>query len=234
MINNSVRVETPSVRNTNICHCCWFWWYLGVPHTSENWACHWSPSSRKNDGSCSPQLWSFLDHKRFFHLCGGSSQAPAWLLSFPILLFKMFEKGKCCFVLFFHLSSLFWSQKGANSETELEQWNARFARLHMLWTQPQQNKDFFSSFLLGHTCFFPPSVPCTLVLIPCSLVAPSWSLSSSSLSHKSNNPACSNLLSASAVRVKPTLPRDSRLSTTPGLSGLWLAVLPRGQSKALF
>lgn len=34
-------------------------------------------------------------------------------------------------------------------------------------------------------------------------MAPSWSLSSSSLSHRSNNPACFNLLSASAVRVKP-------------------------------
>lgn len=205
-----------------------------MPLTSEKWAFCRSPSSQEH-GSCSPQPWSFLDHRRFFHLCEGTSQEPAWPLSFPKLLFKIFEEEKYCFSFFTYL---LLSQNVHKKELD---WNSSsnsgMPNLHgYTCFEPRHSRTriLISGFLLGHTCFFPPSVPCSLVLIPFSLVAPSWSLSSSSLSHKSNNPACSDLLSASAVKVKPTLPRDSRLSTTPGLSGLWLAVLPRGQSKALF
>lgn len=152
---------------------------------------------------------------------------------FPYCFLKCSRKENV--VLFYFFTYLLFS--GHRKELiQKPSWNSGMPDSHgYTCFEPSHSKTriFFQAFFWG-TLAFSPSVPCTLVLIPCSLVAPSWSLSSSSLSHKSNNPACSSLLSASAVRVKPTLPRDSRLSTTPGLSGLWLAVLPRGQSKALF
>lgn len=184
-------------------------------------------------GSSSPQLWSFLDHNRFCHLRGGSSQEPAWPSPFPILLFKMFEKGTCALLFAYLLFSWNGRRKQLNWNLGLNSLTPDSHGYRCFEPSPSRTRIFFKLSSGAHL-LLPPSVPCGFILIPCSLVAPSWSLSSSSLSHKSNNPACFDLLSASAVRVKPTLPRDSRLSTTPELSGLWLAVLPRGQSKALF
>lgn len=94
-------------------------------------------------GSSSPQLWSFLDHRRFCHLFRGSSQEPVWPSPFPILLLKCLRKEN---VAFFFLK---WWQKGAKSELRLEQFNTQFSRLYVLGKWPRKNKDFFQAFFWG-------------------------------------------------------------------------------------
>lgn len=124
------------------------------------WECVWLILALKKntwyENSGSPQLWSFLDHKWFCHLRGGSSHEPAWPSAFPRLLFKMIEKGKCC-SFFFFFAYLFFSW---NRRKELNQnlgLNSLMPHSHgyMCFEPSPSRTRIFSSFLLGHTCFFP-------------------------------------------------------------------------------
>lgn len=102
-------------------------------------------------GSCSPQPWSFLDHRRFFHIRGGSSQEPAWPLSFPILLFKIFEKEKCCFVFFTYLPFSWNGDRKELNQNSGSNSGTPDSRAYL----PQRNKDFFQVFFWGTLASFP-------------------------------------------------------------------------------
>lgn len=197
---------------------CWHSVLVSGSHTrTATWLCF--PSAATISG---PRVILPLTGRFLIRTCVASA------LSHPA--FKMLEKWKCRL-----FASHFFSPWNGDRE-ELNQGLGSHPLICILMAVQALNPAPEQGFVqppLGRTQPFPAACPAGSFWSP-SLAAPSWSLSSSTLSHSSNNAARFHPVSASAVRVKPTLPRDSRLSTTPGLSGLWLAVLPRGQSKALF